>query len=281
VTSRKLLVVFVSCVLIAALGCEKKADKEGAGAPAAPAAPGGAAPAATPPAAATVLDPAKVENPATLTGTVLFEGTPPPRSPVSMVAKPECVERHGGQPVLTDNLIVGSGKGLKDAFVYISKGLEKYKFEPPADPAVIDQKGCMYSPHVFGVQMNQDLKILNSDPFSHNINVKTNNPFNKGMAKDQAPETMKKWFKKRGVPTPVGCDIHAWMSAFACVVEHPYFAVTGEDGKFSIKGLPPGKYTLTVWHEVHPKLVAPKPADIEIEVKAGETKTQDFTYTTK
>ena len=281
---RKMLVVIGLVAAGAASGCEKKPEGGGGGGGALPGAAGAkeagkeAAPAAV---GGDVLDAAKVQNPATISGTVTVSGTVSPPGTVDMGQKPECVATHGGQPVFKDNLIVGPKQELKDCFVYIKKGLEKYKFNPPATPAVIDQKGCMYSPHVFGIQVNQDLEIRNSDPFQHNINVKENNPFNEAMVKGQPPVTRPKWFKKEGVPTAFQCDVHAWMHAYACVLKHPYWAVTPIDGKFSITGLPPGKYTVSVWHEVLPSLKPPAQADVEIEVKEGETKTQDFTYSMK
>jgi hypothetical protein len=242
---------------------------------AAPAAPGGEAA----PAAAGVLDPAKVQNGGTIAGKVSLDGTPPAPKPVEMSSKPECAQVHGGNPPLADNLIVGADKGLKDCFVYIKKGLEAHKFEPPAEPAVIDQKGCMYSPHVFGMMVQQDLKILNSDPFMHNIKVSDNNAFNLSMTSGQAPDVKKKWFKREQVPVTIQCDVHAWMRSYACVVRHPYFAVTKDDGKFEIKNLPPGKYTLGVWHEPVRGLTAA--ADVEVEVKGGDTQVKDLTFTIK
>jgi plastocyanin len=253
------------------------------GTPAAPAAGGDAAKAAAPAAgdaaAAAVIEPGKGANTAAIAGTIKVSGTVPAPLPVSMVAKPECVAAHGGKPVLSDSLIAGAGNELKDAFVWVKKGLEGKKFPPPTEPAVIDQRGCMYSPHVLGVRVGQDIKVLNSDPFSHNVNVKENNPFNLAMTSGQAPEIKPRWFRKEGVPTKFQCDIHSWMSSYACVVNHPYWALTGPDGKFEIKGLPAGKYTIAVWHEPYPGLAAPAQKEVEVEVKAGETKAQDFTYT--
>jgi hypothetical protein len=279
---KKALLVSILAGGLAVSGCQKKGEQQPVGGE--PAASGGtpAAPAAggaTPPAAAGVLDPAKVTNGGTITGKISLDGTPPAAKPVEMSSKPECMQAHGGNPPLADNLIVGADKGLKDCFVYIKKGLESYKFEPPADPAVIDQKGCMYVPHVFGMMVQQDLKILNSDPFLHNIKVNDNNPFNLSQVSGAQAEIKKKWFKREQVPVTVQCDVHSWMRSYACVIRHPYFAVTKEDGKFEIKNLPPGKYTLAVWHEPVPKLTAP--AEVEVEVKGGDTQTKDFTYTLK
>lgn len=276
--------VWVLGVAIALMtGCEKKT-------PVAAPAPAGGAPAATPPAGGAPAAPAAAsagggaaydasQHTGSIVGTITVDGNIPAPAPVDMKSKPECAMLHGANPPVADQLVVGAGKGLKDCFVYIKSGLESFKFSPPAEPVVIDQKGCMYHPHVFGVQVGQDIKILNSDPFAHNVNVKDNNPFNNAMAKDQAPEIKKAWFKKEQVPTSFACDIHAWMAAKACVVKHPLWAVTDADGKFTIKGVPAGKYKVAIWHESVPGLsLAQK--EYDLEVKAGEAKTQDakFTY---
>lgn len=278
---KRALVVSVFAGGLLVSGCQKK----GTGTPVtptdtAPGAPTGTAPAATTPAAGgAVLDPAKVTNGGTITGKISLDGTPPPAKPVEMSSKLECAQVHGANPPLADNLIAGAEKGLKDCFVYIKKGLEAHKFEPPAEPAVIDQKGCMYAPHVFAMMVQQDLKVVNSDPFMHNIKVNDNNAFNLSQVAGAQPEIKKKWFKKELVPVTVQCDVHSWMRSYVCVVRHPYFAVTKEDGKFEIKNLPPGKYTLAVWHEFVRGLTAP--AEMEVEVKGGDTQSKDFTFTIK
>jgi plastocyanin len=230
---------------------------------------------------AQLLDPSKVTQGATIRGTIKLDGDPEPPKPVDMSQKPDCVKLHAGKQVLEDRLIVGPEKGLKDVFVYIKKGLEKYKFELPNEPAVLDQKDCMFAPHVFGMMVGQDLEILNSDPVNHNINVKEVNPFNAAQVAKGPSILKQKWFKKPGIPVSFQCDVHSWMHAYACVLEHPYYAVTKEDGKFEIKNLPPGKYTLAVWHE--PRLgalgeLAASPSSIELQLKEGETRTMDFTY---
>jgi len=199
-----LVVVVAGCALALGGGCEKKPTGQS------PATPtdGGTSPAGdTSTAVKTaggMLDPATVPNGATIVGVVKVEGNVPAPKEVNMGQKPECVAAHGGEPRLMDSLIVGPDKGLKDAFVYISKGLENYKFAVPAEPATLDQKGCMYTPHVLPVRVNQDLKIINSDPFSHNVNVKENHPFNKAQASQGDVEYKKKWFKKTGRSHEVG-----------------------------------------------------------------------------
>ena len=136
--------------------------------------------------------------------------------------------------------------GLRDAFIHVSKGLEAKTFKPPKESkAVLDQKGCWYHPRVSGIMVGQTLKILNSDPTMHNVNAMPN--FNAAM-----PATVKKLekkFKKGKVMFKIKCNVHPWMRAYVGILDHPYYAVSGKDGSYEIADLPPGKYTLTVWHE--------------------------------
>jgi plastocyanin len=146
-------------------------------------------------------------------------------------------------------LLVGPGNGLQNAFVYVKDGLGDRKFSPPQTPVVLDQKGCKYMPHVFGVQVGQTVTIVNSDPTLHNVHAvpKANSEFNFG----QAVKGMKtnRVFDKPEVMVPFRCDVHGWMAAYGGVLSHPYFAVSNADGSFEIKGLPAGTYTVEVWHE--------------------------------
>jgi hypothetical protein len=257
-----------------ALGsCEKKGPGPAAdGGPKAPEKPGGVADEGGIVAGAAALD-IPTSGGATVSGTVKFEGKAPEAQPLPM-DKPECKKLHEGKPAPNvETLVVNANSTVKDCFVYVKAGARKYK--PFKEPAVLDQRGCMYTPHVWGMMVGQDLLLKNADGFLHNVDVKENNPFNQSMP-DRNDVAKRAWFKKPGVPTPFQCAVHPWMSAYACVVDHPFFSVTGADGKFEIKHLPPGKYTLGVWHERYPLLKAP--TDVEIEVKEGETMTQDFTF---
>jgi plastocyanin len=145
-------------------------------------------------------------------------------------------------------------------------------FPPPATPVVLNQKGCQYSPHVFGVQVGQPVQIVNSDPTLHNVHAmpKTNQEFNMG----QPIQGMKfdHTFTAREVMVPFKCDVHGWMNAHMAVLDHPFFAVTGPDGTFTIKGLPPGKYTIEAVHE---KLGT---QTITVELAAKDAKAADFSF---
>jgi len=178
-------------------------------------------------------------------GKVTFDGKAPKADPVKMNADPKCQAQH--KEGFTFSPVVLGAKGeLKDVFVYVKKGAEGKKFEPSKEPKVIlDQKGCWYHPHVLGLMVGEKLEIHNSDPTMHNINAMPE--FNAAMP--AAVKTMEKTFKKPKVMFKLKCNVHPWMTAYAGILEHPYHAVTGEDGAFEIKGLPPGKYTLEAWHE--------------------------------
>ena len=180
-----------------------------------------------------------------VTGHVTFSGQAPAPTPISMASDPRCPNKGAtAQP-----LMVGANGSLQNAFVYVKDGLGNLKFPVPTTAVVLDQSGCQYSPHVFGVQVGQTVEILNSDPTLHNIHAwpTTNQEFNVGQALQGLRE--KHVFSTKEVMVPFKCDVHKWMNAYVGVLDHPFYAVTAADGTFSLKGLPPGTYTVEVWHE--------------------------------
>lgn len=177
-------------------------------------------------------------------GKVSFGGPVPKGDAVKMSADAKCADQHKGG--FTFSPVNGSGGGLADVFVYVKTGLQGKTFTPPPEPKVIlDQQGCWYHPHVLGIMVGQKLEIRNSDPTMHNVNAQPE--FNAAMP--PAVKKMEKTFKKTKVMFRIKCNVHPWMTAYAGIVENPYYAVSGPDGTFEIKGLPPGKYTLEAWHE--------------------------------
>lgn len=210
------------------------------------------------------------EETATVSGTVKWGAPIPKERPVPGLKDiPDCCRLYEKIP-FRDDLVVDAEMNLRWAFVHVKKGLEGRTFKPPAGPVRLDQKGCIYTPHVLGLQGGQEIHITNSDTSNHNVKFTSlfNGEFNPmhfpGIVLKKtmhAPETMAR-FK---------CDLHPFMGAWIGIVPHPFFAVTGADGKFEIKGLPPGKYTLEVRHEKAPAVTR------EIEVKAKEAKALDFT----
>ena len=182
-------------------------------------------------------------------GKATFKGPAPKLKTISMDADPVCAAKHTSGPVYPETVIVKADGSLKNVFVYVSKGLEGKTFPAPAAPVVLDQDGCMYNPHVFGILAGQQLKVVNSDPTTHNVHAlaETNEEFNVGQRAGQPPVV--KTFPKPEVTIPILCNQHPWMRAVAHVVSNPYFAVSDADGSFDIKGLPPGNYTIVAIHE--------------------------------
>jgi len=183
----------------------------------------------------------------TITGMVRFDGTAPKPRPIRMEADPLCVPI--GKGATFETLMVGAGGGIQNVFVYVKDGLRDRKFPPPTTPVTIDQMGCRYHPHVFGIQVGQPLSIMNSDPVLHNVNTsaKANQEFNLIQPKGVPRGTRK--FDKPEVMVAIRCDVHSWMGSWVGVVSHPFYAVTGADGSFTLKGLPAGTYTVEAWHE--------------------------------
>lgn len=188
------------------------------------------------------------ETASVVTGTIRFAGSRPPRKLIDMSEDPSCVKAHGAK-AYDESLMVGSKGGVGNAFVYIKAGLEGKNFEVPQAPVVLDQSGCWFHPRVLGIQTGQILRVINSDPVTHNIHpmAQINREWNHSQGPGDAPLARK--FLKQEVMIKVKCNIHNWMHTFIGVVDHPYFAVSQADGSFQIKDLPPGTYTLAVWHE--------------------------------
>jgi plastocyanin len=191
------------------------------------------------------LDPSTAGS---ITGSIHFTGKKPVRKTIDMSSDPACVEAHHGK-AYDESLVVSSNGSLGNAFVYIEKGLEGKKFETPSTPVTIDQRGCWFRPRVLGIQTGQVLQVVNSDPVTHNIHpmAEVNREWNHSQGPGDAPLSRK--FLKPEIMIKVKCNIHSWMHAFIGVVDHPYFAVSKDDGSFEIKNLPPGTYTVAVWQE--------------------------------
>jgi plastocyanin len=184
-----------------------------------------------------------------ISGRVGFTGTPPPVDVIRVGIDPVCAQTVGAN-VQSQAVLVGKDGALENVFVYVKDGLDPaYTFAIPTTPVTLDQRGCRYTPRVFGVRAGQPVEILNSDATLHNVHAlpMMNQEFNQGEPTQGA--RMQKTFTVPEVMVRFKCDVHAWMTAYVGVMTHPFFAVTGADGTFSIQGLPPGTYTLEAWHE--------------------------------
>lgn len=183
-----------------------------------------------------------------VSGTVKFSGTAPENEILSMAADPTCVAAHK-EPVRAETVVVNSNGTLKNVFVYVKEGLAGKTFPAPAETVTIDQKGCQYHPHVFGIQVGQNLEIINSDSTLHNVHslAEQSKQFNLGMPIQGMK--LKKKFEAPEIMVKLKCDVHPWMSAFIGVLNHPFFGVSNDSGSFEIKDLPAGEYTIEAWHE--------------------------------
>ena len=204
---------------------------------------------------------------ATLSGVVFFQGTVPPRKRVKMDYSPKCDALYK-YPVYLQEVVVGKGGELADVFVYIKSGLAGKKFDVPKEAVVLDQKGCWFIPRVFGIQVNQTFEVLNSDRMIHNVNATPE--FNVAMVPIRNMIT--KRFTETRTMLLIKCNVHPWMRAYAGVLEHPFYSVSKEDGRFEIVNLPAGVYTVEAWHE---KLGTETQ---EIIVTEGDKKEIQFTF---
>ncbi len=201
-----------------------------------------------------------------VSGVVKFSGVAPKPTPINMSQDPLCGSGATTEDVVTD------GKGdLENVVVYISDGLAGATFPVPDEPAVMEQKGCQYRPHVLAMRAGQKLKVVNNDGTTHNIHpIPANNrEWNVSQPKGVVVEQT---FTREEISVPVKCNVHPWMKSYIAVIKNPYFAVTGKGGTFDIKGLPPGTYTLQAWHEKLGMRIQ------KITVGAGEAKTVEFDY---
>jgi len=224
----------ILCFLSLIAGCSHEASKSEA-----------TASSSTPEQATFHVDPATAGS---VSGTIHWNGPKPAKVPVDMSGDPACVSANHGK-VFEDAVLLGKHNEVDNAFLYIKSGLEGKTFEVPSTPVTIDQRGCWFHPRVFGVQTGQEVDIVNSDPVTHNIHsmAHINREWNHSQGPGDPP--MHRRFLKPEVMIPVKCNIHSWMHEYIGVVDNPYFVVSDAEGKFTIPNLPPGTYTLALWHE--------------------------------
>jgi len=249
-------IIVTAALAIALVSCGKKDDTTTE------------TPAATTASAGTPVDAATA---GTIAGTIKLDGPAPAPGKISMAAEAYCATQHP-TPVQAEDVVVGPGGVLANAVVYISDDMSKYAVTVPTAPATIDQKGCMYHPHVVAMVAGQQLQITNSDNTTHNIHPlpKDNAEWNVSQPPGSAP-MMKVWGRPEDA-IAVKCNVHPWMKSYMFAFKNNFFAVTGADGKFTIANVPPGTYTVTVWQEKYGNKTA------SVTVPAKGTGTADVSF---
>ena len=207
-----------------------------------------------------------------VTGKIIFKGAKPTPQMIKMNADPKCVKMHSGKDAPSQQLVVNSNGTLQYVFVYVKKGLEGKKFPAPSQKVTIDQQGCEYHPHVFGIMVNQPLEIINSDATLHNIHALPKNSPQFNIAQPNKGMKLTKKFDKSEVMVKIKCEVHNWMALYVGVLDHPFYAVSDDKGNFTIKNLPAGDYEIEAWQE---KLGT---QTMKVSVGASDTKTADFSF---
>ena len=206
------------------------------------------APGDVPPPANPAAKPVDAATAGIISGLVRLEGTPPRIRTINMAAVPTCARMHATSP-MTEDVLLGDNGSLQNVVVYLKGDFGSYSFPAVTTPVTIDQKGCIYVPRVVGLTTGTPLRIHNSDSATHNTYPLTqaNRPWNETQAVGGVP--VERLFARPEVAITLKCNLHPWMTSHVAVFSHPYFQVTGRDGSFSLKNVPPGAYTLAAWHE--------------------------------
>jgi plastocyanin len=207
----------------------------------------------------------------TISGKVLFTGDAPPMPAIDMSSNPQC-ERQHASPARAQIVVVNANHTLRNVFIWVKDGLPRARWTPPAEPATLDQKGCIYQPHVLGMMTGQQLEILNDDPVNHNVHAEAQ--INRAWNESQPPRAEHKFktFDASEILIPVSCSVHPWMRSYIGVAPSPYYAVTGDDGSFTMKNVPPGVYTIEAVHEKFGR------KEGKLTLAPSGTATIDFTY---
>ena len=206
-----------------------------------------------------------------LTGKISFVGKPPEPRLIDRSADPVC--EGDNRRLFTEDVVVTKGN-LANVLVYLRSGdaLEWYVFEAPTTDVSLSRRYCQFVPHVFGMQIQQTLKIAAGDATYHNTHLtpRDNPDWNQSQAPNSDPLEHK--FMRSEIAIPVKDNQHPWEKAYVSVFTHPFFSVSGRDGSYEISGVPPGQYTIVAWHERFGEQTA------EISIGVREQKTLDFAF---
>ncbi len=208
-----------------------------------------------------------------VSGSVTLDGKPAAIKPINMSAEPYCQKAHP-KPVVPPEVVVDDKGDLANVVIYVKDGLGDYTFNTPKESAVLDQKGCMYDPHIVALMTGQTFEVKNDDQTTHNIHPmpKDNRDWNKSQPPGATP--IDETFGRAENAIPVKCNVHPWMKSYIFVFKNPYYAITSKDGKFELKDLPPGTYTIEAWHEKYGT------SDQTVTIGAKESKPLNFTFKT-
>jgi plastocyanin len=206
----------------------------------------------------------------TISGTAKMAGSQDAAARINMATDPACLKIHPA-PVMSEEVVTGTNGALKNVVVYISDGLGAHSFDPPKEPAVLEQKGCAYSPRILAVRARQTFELVNSDPTSHNIHPAPQNNREWNIFQPPGSSPIEETFAREEI-IPVKCNVHPWMKGYIAVFKHPYFAITDKDGAFDLKNVPPGDYVIQAWHEKYGVL------NQKVTLGPNQTKTVDFVF---
>jgi plastocyanin len=207
----------------------------------------------------------------TISGKVTYEGAPAKMKTIDMSMEPSCARMYA-TPQLAETVVTGAGNSLENVVVYISAGAPNDAASSTA--AIFTQKGCRYIPHLLALQVNQELKITNEDQTVHNVHPqpKRNREWNKSQPPG-APPIRESYEQAEFIP--VKCNVHPWMHGTLAVMPNSHYAVTGAGGSFSLANLPPGKYTITAWHESYGE------QSQDVTISGSENRTTNFVFKAK
>jgi plastocyanin len=204
-------------------------------------------------------------------GRVRLNASPPGNPIIRMGMDPRCAAATRGKRVVQDTVVTSEDGGLANAFVHLSGSFPDAP--PPSGVVTIDQQNCIYRPRVIGARVGQTLQFRNDDPTLHNVHglSRASNDFNVGQPIKGHVFTFA--LKREEVMLQIKCDVHRWMAAYVGVVDHPYFAVSSEQGTFTIDAVPPGRHTIEAWHERYGRLTQ------SVDVTAASSTVVEFVYT--
>ncbi|MFZ3216788.1 MAG: carboxypeptidase regulatory-like domain-containing protein [Candidatus Acidiferrales bacterium] len=255
-SQRSFHLALASLLAVALIGCGSKESNQTAEQPAAPAAAGKTVDASTA---------------GTVTGKVTLEGKPDREKAINMSAEPYC-QKANPSPVIPPTVVVNDKGDLENVVIYVKDGLGDYVFTTPTAAVPLAQKDCMYSPHIIALMAGQNFEVKNEDQTTHNIHPmpKDNREWNKSQAPGTSP--IDESFARPELAIPVKCNVHPWMKSYIFVFKNPYYAITGKDGSFELKDLPPGTYTIEAWQEKYGT------QDQTVTIGPKESKSVDFKF---